>query len=155
MTTPSRLPHASIAGLLILLEVMERTEGPDDVCRLGQALMLGLDKLLPLLEAAELLGWATVVGGDYRLTTEGRRMVRADGGQRKLLLRAPLRRLPLIEAILRSLDSAGRVSRQAIVAPLQTRLGEAEAERQVDTAVDWGRQAELFDYDADEDFFYP
>lgn len=155
MTTPTRLPHVSIGRLFGLLEVMDQTEGPDDVFRLGQALMLGLDKLLPLLEAAELLGWASVVAGDYNLTREGQRVARADGGQRKLLLRAPVRRLPLIEAILRSLQSAGHVPREAIVAPLRARLGEAEAERQVDTAVDWGRHAELFDYDADEDFFHP
>jgi NitT/TauT family transport system ATP-binding protein len=154
MTKPTRLPHVSLARLFGLLEVMDQTEGSEDVFRLGQALMLGLDRLLPLLEGAEILGWASVVAGDYRLTSEGRRVARADGGQRKLLLRAPLRRLPLIGAILGALESAGRVPREAVVARLRARLGEPEAERQVDTAVDWGRQAELFDYDADEDFFY-
>jgi NitT/TauT family transport system ATP-binding protein len=155
MTTPSRLPHVSIARLFGLLEVMDGTDGRDDVFRLGQALRLGLDKLIPLLEAAELLGWASVATGDYRLTSEGRRVARADGGQRKLLLRAPVRKLPLIGAILSALESAGRVSREAVLSPLRARLGEPEAERQIDTAVDWGRHAELFDYDADEDYFYP
>ena len=153
MTTRIRIPHVSIGRIFALVEVMDRTAGSDDVFRLGQALMLGLDKLLPLLEAAQLLGWACVVAGDYRLTQEGRRVARADSGQRTLLLQAPVRSLPLIGAILRSLESSGRVSREAILAPLRARLGEAEAERQVDTAVDWGRQAELFDYDADEGFF--
>lgn len=155
MTKPTRLPHVSLARLFGLLEVMDRADGPADVFRLGQALTLGLDKLLPLLEAAELLGWAAVAAGDYSLTKAGRSVARSDSGQRKLLLRSPLRRLPLIEAILRCLEGSGRTSREAIVAPLRARLGEAEAERQVDTAVDWGRQAELFDYDADEDYFYP
>jgi hypothetical protein len=104
MATLMRLPHVSVGRVFALIEVMDRTEGPDDVFRLGQALMLGLDKLLPLLEAVKLLGWASVTAGDYDLTAEGQR-------------------------------------------------GDVEAERQVDTAVDWGRQAELFDYDADEGFF--
>ena len=155
MTTPMRIPHVSIGRLFALVEVMDQTEGPDDVFRLGQALMLDLDELLPLLEAATLLDWASVAGGDYSLTAEGERVARADAGERNRLLRARVRGLPLIAAILRRLDRGERLSRETIVAPLRARLGAAEAERQVDTAVDWGRQAELFDYDADEGFFHP
>lgn len=148
-----RIPHASIRRLFVLVEVMDRTEGPDDVFRLGQALMLDLDELLPLLEAARLLDWAWVTGGDYRLTPEGKRVAHADASERNRLLRARVRGLPLIAAIVRRLDRGERLSRETIVAPLRARLGEAEAERQVDTAIDWGRQAELFDYDSDEGFF--
>jgi NitT/TauT family transport system ATP-binding protein len=154
MTKSQRLPHVSIGELFGLVEVMDRAQGPDDVFRLGQALMLGVDALLPLLEAVKLLGWASVAGGDYSLTEHGERVARVDAAQRKLLVRSSVRGLPLIAFILRSLERADHVSREAIVAPLRARLGEEEAERQVDTAVDWGRQAELFDYDADEGFFH-
>ena len=154
MTTPTRLPHVSIGSLFDLIEVMDETAGPDDVFRLGQALMLGLDALLPLLEAVKLLGWASLVGGDYDLTEDGERVARANSGQRKLILQDSVRGLPLIAAILLGLEREHYVSREAIVAPLRARLGDAEAERQVDTAVDWGRHAELFDYDADEGFFH-
>jgi NitT/TauT family transport system ATP-binding protein len=154
MTKPERLPHVSIGELFGLVEVIDQTPGPDDVFRLGQALLLGVDELLPLLEAVELLGWVSVDAGDYRLTECGQRVARAAAGQRKVLLRDRVRRLPLIAFILRSLKRSLRVSREAIAAPLRASLGEAEAERQLDTAVDWGRQAELFDYDADEGFFH-
>ena len=154
MVTPIHLPHVSVGRIFALIEVMDQTEGPDDVFRLGQALMLGLDKLLPLLEAVKLLGWACVKAGDYDLTAEGQRVARAEAGERTLLLRDRVRRLPLVADILRSLGTGALLSREAIVAPLRARLGDVEAERQVDTAVDWGRQAELFDYDADEGFFH-
>jgi NitT/TauT family transport system ATP-binding protein len=154
MATPMHLPHVSVGRIFALIEVMDRTEGPDDVFRLGQALRLGLDKLLPLLDAVKLLGWASVTAGDYDLTAEGLRVARAEAGERRLLLRDRLRRLPLIAGILRALGTGAPVSREAIVDPLRARLGDMEAERQVDTAVDWGRQAELFDYDADEGFFH-
>ena len=153
MATPMHLPHVSVGRIFALIEAMDQTEGPDDVFRLGQALMLGLDKLLPLLEAVKLLGWATVTTGDYDLTAEGERVARAEPGPRRRLFRDRVLRLPLIAGILRSLESGAPVSREEIVAPLRAKLGEVEAERQVDTAVDWGRQAELFEYDADERFF--
>lgn len=155
MKTPAPLPHVSVGRLFGLIQVMDRTEGPDDVYRLGQALRLALDELLPLLEASQLLGWASVVAGDYDLTPKGRRVARADASERKALFRERVRTLPLLATILRALQKDERVPRETIARPLQALFGEAEAERQVDTAVDWGRYAELFDYDADEGCFLP
>ena len=148
------LPDVSIGRLFALLEVMDRSNGPDDVFRLGQALRLDLAGLVPLLDAAKLLGWACVKGGDYDLTPEGQRVARARSHERKQLFRARVRELPLIATILRALAGRPEVAAETILGPLRERLGEGEARRQVQTAVDWGRHARLFDYDADEGFFH-
>jgi len=42
----------------------------------------------------------------------------------------------------------------ALLESLEQRFSPAEARRQLDTAVDWGRYAELFAYDDDEGEFF-
>jgi NitT/TauT family transport system ATP-binding protein len=150
---PALLPHATVGRLLGLIEAMAESPGPDDLYRLAQRLRLPLDALHPLLQAARLLGWARVERGDYDLTDEGQRVAAAAVTERKALFRARARGLPLIAAILQALGAGAPVSREAVLAELRPQVAPPEAERQVDTAVDWGRWAELFDYDADDACF--
>ena len=152
MRTPL-LPHVPLGRLFGLIEAMAETPGPDDLYRLAGRLRLGLDELHPLVEAARLLHWAKVARGDYDLTAEGRRVAKATVAERKVLFRERVRELPLIASILRALESGAPVSREAVLAPLHSHVAPREAERQVDTAINWGRWAELFDYDADDACF--
>jgi len=147
------LPHVPVGRLFGLIEAMAETPGPDDLFRLAHRLRLPLDELHPLVQAARLLGWARVAHGDYDLTSEGRRVAAATVAERKTLFRARVRELPLIASILRALAAGAPVSRETVLAGLRPQLAPPEAERQVDTAVDWGRWAELFDYDADDACF--
>jgi len=147
------LPHVPLGRLFGLIEAMAATPGPDDLYRLAERLRLGLDDLHPLLEAARLLGWARVERGDYDLTDEGRRVADAGVVERKALFRERVRGLPILALILDALAGGAPVPREAILAELRAHVPAAEAERQVDTAVNWGRWADLFDYDADDACF--
>ena len=147
------LPHVPLGRLLGLIEVMAETAGPDDLFRLAERLRLRLDELHPLLEAARLLGWARVARGDYDLTDEGQRVAAADVASRKSLFRERARGLPIIASILGALTAAAVVPRETIRSRLRLRVPPLEAERQLDTAVNWGRWADLFDYDADDACF--
>jgi NitT/TauT family transport system ATP-binding protein len=147
------LPHVPLGRLFGLMETMAATPGPDDLYRLAERLRLGLDELHPLLEAARLLGWARVERGDYDVTDEGRRAAEAEVAERKALFRARVRSLPLLALILDALSRGAPVPREAILAELRPHVPGPEAERQVDTAVNWGRWADLFDYDADDACF--
>lgn len=152
MASIPALPHAPIGRLMGLIMAMRETPGPDDVSRLAQALQLELDDLLPLIKAARLLGWAVVKEGDYDLTAEGCRVADAGEKERKAVFCARAREIPLLRAILETLEASGRapVPREEIRRRISGRFSKAECERQLDTAVEWGRYAELFDYDADE-----
>jgi len=150
---PALLPHATVGRLLGLIDAMAETPGPDDLYRLAERLRLPLDELHPLLVAARLLGWARVAHGDYDLTGEGRRVAAATVAERKTFFRARVRDLPLVASILRALAADTPVSRETVLAGLRPQVAPSEAERQVDTAIDWGRWAELFDYDADDACF--
>ena len=71
-----------------------------------------------------------------------------------VLFREPVRGFPIVASILRELVRRERVPRETILRDLRSRVPSREAERQVDTAVDWGRWADLFDYDADDGCFF-
>jgi len=63
------LPHVRVGGISGLLELMhEQGDGLRDIPRLAERLQLEVDDLLPLLDAAVLLGFAEVADGDVRLT---------------------------------------------------------------------------------------
>jgi len=147
------LPHATVGRLLGLIDAMAETPGPDDLYRLAERLRLRLDELHPLVEAARLLGWARVAHGDYDLSREGRHVAAATVAERKTLFRERVRGLPLVDTILRALAEGAPVTREAILEGLRAHVPPPEAERQVDTAVNWGRWADLFDYDADDACF--
>ena len=147
------LPHVPLGRLFGLIEAMAETPGPDDLYRLAERLRLGLDELHPLLQAARLLGWARVGHGDYDLTAEGKRVAAGDVAERKALFRERARGLPLLASILRALEAGAPVPRETILEGLRAQVPPPEAERQVDTAINWGRFAELLDYDADEASF--
>ena len=147
------LPHVPLGRLFGLIEVMAETPGPDDLFRLADRLRLELDDLHPLVEAARLLGWARVAHGDYDLTEEGQRVATADVADRKALFRERVRGHPIIAAIIDALARAAAVPRETMRKRLRLRVPPQETERQLDTAVNWGRWADLFDYDADDACF--
>ncbi len=63
--------------------------------------------------------------------------------------------MTLLQQIRRTLDSKAdhRVPREFFHDLLDEHFSEEEVDRQLDTAVTWGRFAELFDYDSDAQKF--
>ncbi len=155
MTHVPALPDVTIGRLMGLLEVMRETPGPDDMYRLAGGLQLELDDLVPLVDAAELLGLIDVHEGDYELTDPGRRMADAEEKERKALFRERAVDVPLLRLIVERLRASedGQVPREEVRHAMPGRFSRKRAERQIDTAIDWGRYAELFDYDADAQHF--
>lgn len=149
------LPHAAITMVLGLLEHLRLAPGGrEDLYKLGGPLGYELDDLLPVTEAAKRLGLVKVDSGDIELTAEGMRLAEAEEPERKKRLARSVETLPLVAEIRRALETAGgRVPRQEFVERLQEYFSPAEAERQLSTALDWARYAELFDFDPDSEEF--
>ena len=144
------LPNSQLNAVAGLLEKLVDEGGRVDLYRMGGDLVLELDDLLPIVEAGDLLGFITVHEGDLLLTPLGRAYADATILARKAIIAGRVLRLPVIGWIYEMLqrDDNGRVARDYFHDKLQADFGD-EAEEQLDIAISWGRQAELFAYDAD------
>jgi NitT/TauT family transport system ATP-binding protein len=148
------LPIAPVGQLSGLLEALcsEPFNGRADLPLLEDHLSLSLDDLFELLEGLEVLGLAHVTHGDIEVTPLGARFAEADILDRKQLFAAQLSaRVPLAAHIRRTLDAkaSGRAPSADFLATLAAVLGEQEARQVLDTAIEWGRYAELYAYDED------
>ena len=145
------LPHVSVGGLAGLLEILNNLGGREDLPRLGRLLTFEIDDLLPIVDAAKMLDFAEVADADIELTAEGKAFVEADIlTSKKLFATAAAARAPLVRAILRALETTkdGTLSERFFLDLLRGGFSEDEAQAQLDTAIDWGRYGELFDYRA-------
>ncbi|HUC04861.1 MAG TPA: AAA-associated domain-containing protein, partial [Acidimicrobiales bacterium] len=145
------LPEATVGGMSGLLEILEARGGRDDLPKLAHELTFEVDDLLPLVDAAQLLGMATVADADIEITEEGREFVSADILRSKeIFARQAESRAPLVRAICRSLRSTkdGTLGEGFFLDLLRRGFSEEEAHRQLDIAIAWGRYGELFDFEA-------
>lgn len=151
------LPHVSINELAGLLEhALDLHGGRDDIFRLAENLKLNSDQLLRLMEAAELLGFATIAQGDVVLTPLGETFAEASILARKEMFAARIKRLPIIKWLLSMLMAADnhRLEWDVVKAALALEFAEEEANRQLDTAVRWGRYAEVLAYEDNTETIY-
>jgi NitT/TauT family transport system ATP-binding protein len=150
------LPHAPIGMVMGLLEhLREAPGGREDLYKLGGPLGYELDDLLPVTQAAKLLGLVRVESGDIELTPEGRALAVAEEPERKRLVQRRLAALPLIGEIRVALAQGdGRASKRGFIERLREQFSPAEAERQLATALDWARYGEVFDFDPDAEEFF-
>src|SRR6202453_2698995 len=148
----SPLPQATVDGLSGLAEILlGRHDGAADLPDLADNLALEVDELLPLVDALVMLGFAGLSGERLVLSREGRIFAGANiQDSKEIFARASLDRAPLVRTIYRALSNSldGNLPSGFFTDILRTRFGEEEATRQLDVAVNWGRYAELYAYDA-------
>jgi NitT/TauT family transport system ATP-binding protein len=147
------LPHVRAGGISGLLELLVDRGASDDIADLTRALRLDVDDLLPILDAAAMLGFARTADGAVTVTESGRAFADADVLRSKDLFRQQvLAHVPLVETMYRTLRQKGDGSMRDtfFLDILDEYYPDAEAARQFATAVDWGRYAELFEFDADD-----
>jgi NitT/TauT family transport system ATP-binding protein len=145
------LPYASVGGLAGLLEILDAQGGRADLPELAHQLTFEVDDLLPLTDAAEMLGFADVEEGDLQITDLGREWSEADIlTSKSIFASAASERAPLVRAILRGLESSkdGGLNERFFLDLLGRGFTADEARAQLDTAIGWGRYGELFDYDS-------
>jgi NitT/TauT family transport system ATP-binding protein len=146
------LPEVSAPGLSGLLEILSARGGQDGLAELAEDLSFEVDDLLPLVDAAEMLGLARVHDAQLELTDAGREFAAADIDASKILFGKLIsERAPLIKAIMRALHatSDGNLREGFFLDLLRRGFAADEARHQLDIAIDWGRYGELFEYDAE------
>jgi len=148
------LPHARPGGIAGLLEILEDRGGKEDLYHLADELLLDVADLLPTLEAATLLGFVRSDKGDVEITPEGKAFAQADISTRKLLFRqAALAHSNLLQQINQGLKSKSdhAMPLEFFRDLLDEHFSEEEAQKQIETALHWGRYGEIFTYDSESD----
>lgn len=151
------LPHVPVGQVTGLVERLHVEHDRADIYALGRELQMEVDDLLPLIEAIDILGLGDVEAGDVYLTPAGIHFAEAGVLEEKELFREQARmHVQLIKQILATLDASPnkRVRGETMLHDLVSCFSQDEAERQLETAIDWGRYAELFAYDDQDGVFY-
>ncbi|SKB13031.1 Putative ABC transporter, ATP-binding protein [Planktothrix sp. PCC 11201] len=150
--TPSKyqsLPHVRIGSVAGLLELLEGRQNPD-LYRLGQELQLEVDDLLPIVEAAEFMALIKIREGDLSLTAIALAFIQGNIDDRKQIIRQQLlSHIRLVQQIYTLCQSKQnhRIPEDLVLDILNNHFSPKEAQRQLNTAIDWGRYAELYAYD--------
>ena len=155
MPTPvnTPLPDVSVGGLAGLLEILAARGGRDGLAEIADDLTFEIDDLLPLTDAAVLLHLAAIDGSDIELTPDGKEFAAADIlTSKQLFARHAAKRAPLVRAIVQALAATAdhNLREGFFLDVLRRGFSADEARSQLDTAIDWGRYAELYDYDSDD-----
>ena len=144
------IPHARVGGIAGLLELLQDRHGKEDLYRLAENLVMDAEDLLPIIEASVLLGFATLKEGDVEITPEGTHFAEADILTRKTLFRqAALKNIVILQQIDSVLHAKTdhSISEEFFYDILDEHFSQDEVERQFETAMNWGRYAEVFDFD--------
>jgi NitT/TauT family transport system ATP-binding protein len=145
------LPHTRPGGLAGLLEILKDQGGRADLHVLANELSLEVDALLPSVDTAVLLGMLKLEEGDAIITPDGQAFAQGDIQDRKAIFRkAVLMYVPLLRQMEQSLKAKSdrKLPAEFFQDLLDEHFSEEEARRQLETAIQWGRYAEIFDFDA-------
>jgi NitT/TauT family transport system ATP-binding protein len=146
------LPHARPGGIAGFMELLADRNGSEDLYKLADDLAMDVDDLLPIVDASVMLGFAELREGDVAITPEGRAFGEADIQTQKAIFRqAALKHVALLRLIENTLHAKRdrAIGEEFFRDILDEHFSAAEVERQFETALNWGRYAEIFDYDSE------
>jgi NitT/TauT family transport system ATP-binding protein len=144
------IPDVGIDDLTGFVQYLSGIGGRANLHELTRDLQVRTDDLLALVEASDLLGFADMQDRVVFLTERGTKFAALDLDDEKALFRvAALEHVPLIRFIGRALEDAPShvFDADRVLEDLELAFSGEEARRQLETAIDWGRYAELFTYD--------
>ncbi len=151
------LPKIAISDLAGLLEYLtDLPANRQDIYRLPEELKVDPNHIFSLTEAAEILGFVTVEKGDILLTPLGETFAEASIQARKEIFATRIRRLPLFRWLTNLLSRSEHraLDWDVIHTALELEFPTEEAEKQLDTLINWGRYAELISYNDDKELVY-
>ncbi|KIL41341.1 nitrate ABC transporter ATP-binding protein [Gordoniibacillus kamchatkensis] len=141
------VPAGALTGFIELIDDLGQKV---DLYKLADQLSLNLEDFLPIVEAAQMLGFAAIHQGDIELTDIGHQFADASVLMRKDIFKAQvLQHVPMMEKIIWILQSKSnnKMEREFFAEIFEKHFGAEEAAHQLDILIDWGRYAELIAYD--------
>ncbi len=150
------IPDCQLTWVFGLVELLEDRGGREDGYKIARDLQFKFSDLLKVMKAAEILGLVSTPAGDVVLEPLGRQLLASDMNERKLLIREQLKKHPLFSYLVRLLRAQEdrSLAKEVVLEHLAMLLPSEPPQRLFQTIVNWGRFAELFGYNKDEDRFY-
>ena len=150
------LPDVEIGEIIGMLEYLKEEEGRTDIYEIADDLNLEIDDLVPIIKAAELLGFAKVENGDLILTKLGEELVNGDENKRKILFKESLKKLPVFKKVLDILLSSQEhsIDKHELLSLLKQEMPEDEANITLRSLINFGRYAELIGYNPEDKEIY-
>jgi NitT/TauT family transport system ATP-binding protein len=145
------MPHVGITEITGLLEILADHGGDLDVFTLNKFTVYDFGHTISVVKAAELLDLIDTPKNRVIFTALGRAYVAGDPNARKKLLNQQLRKLGVFRLVSLVLSKAEekRLPADVVKEELASRLPATEpVDALFDTVVGWGRNAELFGYNA-------
>ena len=150
------IPTVPVSHLTGFVHRLQALGGREDLHDLARDLPMEADDLLPVVDAANLLGFVELVQGDVVLTAQGRHFAEAGIAERKTIFgQQALANVVILQKIVALLQQAPghRVKEDGLLDALEHKFSPVEARRKLNTAIRWGRYAGLFTYDDDRGEF--
>jgi NitT/TauT family transport system ATP-binding protein len=150
------IPDCQLTSVFGLLELLKDRGGREDGYKIARDLQFNFSDLLKVMKAAEILGFVSTPDGDVVIEPLGQKCIESDVNQRKLIVRERLKQLGLFAYFMRLLHGQEdrSLNKELVLEHLAMLLPNEPPEKLFSTIVDWGRFAELFGYNKDEDRFY-
>jgi NitT/TauT family transport system ATP-binding protein len=150
------IPDCQMTWIFGLLETLEDRGGRDDGYKIARDLQFKFSDLLKVMKAAEILGFVSTPNGDAVLEPSGKQFIESDINTRKLIVRERLKKHGLFAYLVRLLrgQEDRSLTKETVLEHLAMLLPNEKPEKVFSTIVNWGRFAELFGYNKDEDRFY-
>lgn len=144
------VPRVTAGALTGFLELLEDLNERTDLYKLAGRFVMDIEDFLPIVEAVELLQFAKVIEGDIELNSEGIIFAQASVAERKDLFKNQLlANVPFAAHMLSIIASKSnkRMNIEFFEDIIGRTVGEDAAGQQIDTLLNWGRYAEIFEYD--------
>lgn len=150
---PVLIPKAPIGVMSGLLELIDDNDGKMDIYQLGRDLMMESDDLLPNIEGTCMLNFAEIKEGDIIITTLGKEFVEADIEDSKTIFKNQIKNISTFRVIENVLNSKkNKTMKEEFFKELfMQHFSTYEVENTMGSIIDWGRYAEVFNYDHDSE----
>lgn len=153
---PMLIPNVHIGVMSGLLEMIDDNNGEMDIYQLGGDLMMEIDDLLPNIEGLTILDFVKVNEGDIFITDLGKAFVEADTDESKIIFKTQLEKISTFRLVMNVLgNKKNHTMKEEFFKEIFLRhFPGDEVENVMDSIINWGRYAEMFNYDHDSEELY-
>ena len=142
------IPYVESSRILGFLEVLKNDEGKARLFELAAQMKEEFGSVISIAKAVEILNFVETPGQDVIMTDLGSRFIEADSSTQKILFKKQLLMIKIFSLIVDKIAELETLSEADLKEEISSRFPYENADKMVDTIVDWGRYAEIFEFDA-------